>query len=85
MALSVPLAEELRPLLVDVLFDYRRAEWYNLKKHHVPRPPEREAADPAALRELRAIGEHALRHVELSDRQKQSVEDVLGQLRGPQS
>ena len=70
--------QELRGVLVEVLFDFRPHEWY--VGDHVPFPPPREEASEAALQQLRRIGQYALKNVELTDSQKKVVEDVLEQL-----
>ncbi len=72
------LPEPLRPLLVEVLFDYRPEEWF--RPATVLVPPERKLASAAARERLRRIGEFALRSVPLNERQQQVVRDVLKEI-----
>lgn len=74
------LSENLRPALVETLFDYRLREWFPGKRPTVPKPPPREEATEPAREQLRRIGEYALKNVELSDEQKETVQGVLEQL-----
>lgn len=71
------LPENLRPAMVECLFDHRY-EWYG---HDPPgAPPERAEAKPEALGVLREIGNHALAHFGLADELRQMVERVLGEI-----
>ncbi len=72
------LSDNLRPHLIEALFDYRPDDWY--RGDSPPSPPPRDAADKAAQDILRRIGEYALKTVPLSDRQKQAVRRGLAEL-----
>ncbi len=76
--LRVGLPKRLRPLLVEVLFDYRPTEWFHPAKVLVP--PDRKLASAAARERLRLIGEDALKSVPLSQQQQQVVRDVLKEI-----
>ncbi|MFH1747783.1 MAG: hypothetical protein ABIG44_12165 [Planctomycetota bacterium] len=73
--LTGDLAAELKPALVDGLFDYRPEEWYHPER--VVEPADRTQASPPARDELRKIGEHALRKIALTDEQKEDVQSVM--------
>lgn len=72
------LAAELKPALVDGLFDYRPREWYHPER--IVEPADRAQASPPARDELRNIGEHALRRIQLTDEQKENVQSVMAGL-----
>jgi len=72
------LPANLRPVLVESLFDHRQEEWYGPDNLY-PLPPL-ERASPEARRRLRTIGQHALAKVPLDARQKKAVEDTLKRL-----
>ena len=55
------LSPKLKVSLVEVLFDYRPAEWY--RPSGVLRPPDRRLASPPALAQLQRIGDYALRNL----------------------
>ena len=76
--LSGPLPAQLRPALVEVLFDYRPQEWF--RPAAVFKPPDREQATPEARAELRKLGEYVLKAIALSDTQKRAVEATLKNL-----
>jgi hypothetical protein len=68
------LAAQLKPSLVEALFDYREA-WY-LSDQPPPQPDVRRAS-PEAVAELRGIGELALKQVRLTAAQRAAVERTL--------
>ena len=72
------LSQILRPHLIEVLFDYRPGEWF--RPASVSRPPDRRQASPEALKQLRKIGELALKTVTLSEEQKRAVEKTLDEI-----
>ncbi|HEY3065780.1 MAG TPA: hypothetical protein VGL09_08310 [Methylomirabilota bacterium] len=72
------LPENLRPLLVDVIFDYRPTEWF--RPATVLVPPDRKLAGPEARERLRRIGAFALQSVSLTDAQKDVVRRVLREI-----
>lgn len=81
--LAGSLPERLRPSLVEVLFDYRPAEWY--RPATVVNPPDRRQASPEAIAEIRKIGQMALTRVQLTKQQKDAVVDTLKEIgRSPQ-
>jgi hypothetical protein len=63
--------KNLRPPLVEVLFDYRPGEWFKPASSYSA--PPLESASAAARTELQAIGELALRTVALSPSQREAV------------
>ena len=69
------LPAELRPELIEVLFDYRPMEWYTPAAVYTP--PDRSQASPEARSELRKIGELALKSIPLTPRQRKAIEDTL--------
>lgn len=71
------LPENLRPNLVEVLFDYK-ASWY-LPSDSVNAPP-REELSSIGRTQLRKIGEYALENIPLTKEQKQSIQNVLRSL-----
>jgi hypothetical protein len=70
--LTSGLPKRLRPYLVEVLFDYRPAEWY--APAELLHPPDRKKASEVVLAQLRRIGQFALRTVALTPEQKEVVE-----------
>lgn len=70
--LSDELPEHLRPLLVEVLFDYRPTEWFIPAKAYSA--PPLEAASREALNELIKTGVVALTLVRLTDEQRRTVQ-----------
>ena len=70
------LNERLQADLVEVLFDYRRTAWFG-RKDDPPVPPPREKAAEEALKQLRKIGEYALKNVTLTESQKEVVESFM--------
>jgi hypothetical protein len=74
------LPENLRPALVDVLFDYR-PEWY--KPAHVYLPPDRRQASPEAKEEMRRLARLAFSAVALTSEQKAAIEKAMSEI-GPE-
>jgi hypothetical protein len=74
------LPERLRPLLVEVLFDYRPEEWF--RPATVLVPPDRKLASAAARERLRRIGEFALQSAPLTEQQQKVVRAVLKEIEG---
>jgi hypothetical protein len=72
------IPENLRPLLVEVIFDYRPTEWF--RPATVLVPPDRKLAGPEARERLRRMGAFALQSVALTDAQKDVVRRVLREL-----
>jgi hypothetical protein len=73
MTKSLPV--DLRPELVDVLFDYKPDKWF--MPEAPPKPPSRELASENALEILRRIGEYALQNVTLEVSQRRAVWRVV--------
>ena len=69
------LPEQLRPLMVGVLFDYRPEEWF--RPATVLVPPERRLASAEARKRLRQIGVFALQSIPMSEAEKSTVNRVL--------
>ena len=72
------LPEDLRPALVEALFDYQPSKWY--RGCEPPKPPPRAAASEPAKSIIRKIGEDALRTLSLTEGQKRSVRAGLIEL-----
>lgn len=72
------LAEELRPSLVEALFDYKPDEWY--RDCDPPEAPPRSEATRRAKQHLKSIGQYALDNVTLTDEQKDAVETGLDEV-----
>ncbi|HEU0004743.1 MAG TPA: hypothetical protein VFS12_02025, partial [Terriglobia bacterium] len=72
------LPANLRPFLVEALFDYRKNIWYRYEAP--PTPPPRATATPEAKAQLKKIGQIALQDVKLDARQKQVVRKVLEEI-----
>ena len=73
------LPGQLKPLLVEVLFDYRPEEWF--RPATVLVPPERRLASADARERLRRIGVFALQSVPLSDAEKSAINGVLREIK----
>jgi hypothetical protein len=65
------LRKNLRPLLVEALFDYRPGEWFKPASSYSA--PRLESASPEALAQLRRIADLALETVALSPTQQAAV------------
>jgi hypothetical protein len=72
--LATGLPPDLRPSLVEGLFDYK-PEWY--LSCEPPHPPPRLAMSDEARRILRSIGSHALESLSLEEPLKATVQSVL--------
>jgi len=72
------LPADLRPSLVEVLFDYRREEWF--RSEMSPKPPPRAEASPAARSVLERIGRYALENLKLTSAQASAVRNGLAEL-----
>jgi hypothetical protein len=72
------LAPDLRPALVEALFDYQPSKWY--RGCEPPKPPPRTAASEPGKRIFRKIGEDALRTLPLTEEQKRGVRAGLIEL-----
>ena len=73
------LPKPLRPVLVESLFDYRPGEWYRPASPHSA-PPLRDAS-PESLDVLQALGERALKTVDLTATQREAVARKLEEVR----
>ncbi len=72
------LAPDLRPAMVEALFDYQPSRWY--RGCDPPKPPTRSEAPEAAKQAFRRIGEDALRNMPLTEEQKKGVRAGLIEL-----
>jgi hypothetical protein len=72
------LPEDLRPELVEVLFDYRPDEWY--RSEMPPVPPPRAKASVASRKVLERIGRYALEKLRLTPAQATAVKAGLKDL-----
>lgn len=73
------LPEDLRPKLVEVLFDRRPEEWF--RPHNPLKIPERAAAGPESLAKMRSIAENVLVRVALDDKQEEAVITALEEIK----
>jgi hypothetical protein len=73
------LAPKLKVSLVEVLFDYRPAEWY--RPSGVFGPPDRRLAGPPALAQLQKIGDYALKNMVMKERLRKAVSDALEEIK----
>ncbi len=71
------MPDELRPALVETLFDYRPQEWFPGKRSVVPAPPPPGKISREAVVQMRSIGEYALKNVKLSDDLRKAIEQYL--------
>ena len=71
------LPPDLRPALVEALFDYRRDEWF--RSEMPPEPPPRAKVSPGARKVLERIGRYALKNLKLTREQKAAVRTALAE------
>jgi hypothetical protein len=76
--LSGGLSPDLRPALVEALFDYRPNEWFGADPFL--EPPPLKAASSEALTLLNRIGRSALKNISLTTRQRQAVNKTLEEI-----
>lgn len=69
------LQEALKPELIDVLFDYKPAEWYTPSDFY--NPPPLSSYSKAAREELRKLGRYLLQNLELMETRKDAVRRTL--------
>jgi hypothetical protein len=74
------LPADLRPAMVETLFDYRPASWY--RGCDPPKPPPRLLASEKVKELLKRIGEDALHTIPLSEEQKIGVRAGLAEFGG---
>jgi hypothetical protein len=72
------LPADLRPAMVEALFDYQPSKWY--RGCEPPKPPARSGASEAVKQIFRKIGEDALRTMPLTEEQKRGVRAGLIEL-----
>ena len=72
------LSENLKPYLVEILFDYRPREWY--RSVAPPNVPVRAQAPRESLLRLQTIGRYALKHVALTKTQREAAEKCLEEI-----
>jgi hypothetical protein len=72
------LPPELRPALVEALFDYLPSKWY--RGDDPPVPPPRAGASPEARKVLERIGRYALAKLRLTGGQTAAVRGALADL-----
>ena len=73
--LAGPLPKHLKSGLVDVLFDYRPAEWFRPGSSYAPPPVS--SYSPEARTVLGRIARHALAQIELTDRQRAAIKTTM--------
>ncbi|MDO8738847.1 hypothetical protein, partial [Candidatus Deferrimicrobium sp.] len=69
------LPADLRPALVEALFDYQPSKWY--RGDDPPKPPPRAKASPEARKVLDRIGRYALKNLKLTKAQQTAVRNAL--------
>jgi hypothetical protein len=77
-ALRGAIPQDLRVPMVEALFDYRPAEWYLV--HAAVDEPDISTASPAALSQLRRVGEFVLKNVQMSDQLRDRVQHAVTDL-----
>ncbi len=76
--LSGPMPKELKPALVESLFDYRPDSWF--REDDPPKPPPRAGASEGSRKALERIGRYALKNVRLTRGQATAVRAGLAEL-----
>ena len=76
---SLPV--DLRPALVEALFDYRPQEWFRVDDP--PKPPPRGTASAESKKVLARVGRYALEKVRLTPAQSKAVKAALNELGNP--
>ena len=76
--LAGTLPPDLRPSLVEVLYDYQPERWF--RPHQLLTPPDRATATPAALAQMRQTAALVLSSVALNGEQKAAVERTLEEI-----
>lgn len=71
------LNQDLRPYLVEIIFDYK-PEWY--RPHSRANPPDRAKLGFKEREQLNRLGKIALQIPDLTDEQKQAVENTLKEI-----
>jgi len=69
------LSKDLKPYLVEILFDFRPREWY--LSEEPPSVPVRAQASRESLLRLQTIGRYALKEVALTETQCEAIEKSL--------
>jgi len=72
------LPPDLRPALVEALFDYQPAKWY--RGDDPPKPPPRANASPEARKVLERIGRYALKNLKMTSGQAAVIRAALSEL-----
>ena len=72
------LPADLRPALVEALFDYQPSKWY--RGDDPPKPPPRANASPGARKVLERIGKYALKNLKLTMVQENAVQNALAEI-----
>lgn len=76
--LSGKLPTNLRPYLVEVIFDYKPAEWYS--PHSAVNPPDRQKTDAKVREQLNRVAQIALKLGNVTPAQKQAVQNTLKEI-----
>lgn len=76
--LTSSLPKNLRPSLVEALFDYRPGEWYRERN---PPTPDVQPLTPEAKRLLQKIGAFALKKITLNATQRNAITKTISELR----
>jgi hypothetical protein len=72
------LPADLRPALVEALFDYQPSKWY--RGDDPPKPPPRSGASAASRNVLERIGRYALKNLKLTSGQESAVRNGLAEI-----
>ena len=72
------LPPDLRPALVEALFDYQPSKWY--RGDDPPKPPPRSGASAASRNVLERIGRYALKNLKLTSGQEIAVRTGLAEI-----
>jgi hypothetical protein len=76
VAKSMP--PDLRPALVEALFDYRPSKWY--RGDDPPKPPPRSGISDASRKVLERIGRYALANLKMTNGQSAVIRAALAEL-----
>jgi hypothetical protein len=76
--LTKSLPADLRPALVEALFDYQPEAWFRVDDP--PKPPPRANASPGARKALERIGRYALKNMKLTKIQERAVRNALAEI-----
>jgi hypothetical protein len=76
--LTGKMSEHLKPYLVEVIFDYKPAEWY--RPASTANPPDRSKINQNQREQLKRLADIALRLPSLTDTQREAVKKTLEEI-----